>query len=84
MDLDAVEKYLPVQLELEMQHKSESLSPEMGMEPEWDADTILQHAEAMATLKERMFDKAKSNIDRAQEKDKEYYDKKHSDPRVWG
>ena len=35
----------------------------------------------MATLKETMIDKAKSNIDKAQEKDKEYYDKKHSDPR---
>ncbi len=51
-------------------------------EPDWDADALLQHADMMASLKERTFSKAKANIDEAQKKDKLYYDLKHADHRV--
>ena len=50
---------------------------------EWDPDKLFEHAEMMTALKEKIYEKAKSNIDEAQRKDKFYYDKKHSDPKVF-
>ena len=50
--------------------------------PEWDPDELLEYAEKMGQLKERIFEKAKANIDEAQKKDKQYYDRKHSNPEV--
>ena len=54
----------------------------MSQNPDWDAELLLKHSEVMSRLKAKIFEKAKANIDDAQKKDKEYYDMKHSDPRV--
>ena len=51
-------------------------------ENSWDPDDILRDAAAMSNLKEKIYATAKGNIDKAQQKDKYYYDKKHSDMRV--
>ena len=48
----------------------------------WDPDDIVQHASQMSRVKEAIYSKAKQNIDAAQKKDKEYYDKKHASPEV--
>ena len=49
---------------------------------DWDPDEIVKHA-AKVSIKEKIYQKAGQNITRAQKKDKEYYDKKHSDPRCF-
>ena len=51
-------------------------------ETDWDAEEIIQQAQKMQQLKENIKERVKSNIDKAQEKDKLYYDRKHADPRV--
>lgn len=52
-----------------------------GDSMEWDPQKLLEHAEMMTRLKEKIYEKAKVNIDEAQRKDKLYYDRKHSDPK---
>ena len=70
-------------MEFESRHQSNSeLSVDCCEEPDWDAELLLQHAKMMSKLNEKMFEKAKANIDKAQKNDKEYYDMKHSDPKV--
>ena len=48
---------------------------------EWDPQKLLEHAEMMTRLKEKIYEKVKVNTDEAQRKDKLYYDRKHSDPK---
>ena len=45
-----------------------------GDSMEWDPQKLLEHAEMMTRLKEKIYEKAKVNIDEAQRKDKLYYD----------
>lgn len=66
-----------------MEFKPADSEPAAGDDPvEWDPDKLFEHAEKMTALKEKIYEKAKSNIDEAQRKDKFYYDQKHSDPKV--
>ncbi len=70
-------------IEVELQKQQQMVEPTEGSEePEWDADTLLQQADLIAQLKEKIFKKAKANIDEVQRMDKMYYDQKHSDQRV--
>ena len=72
---------LPV--EMEFLEKERPLAEDISdTEHEWDTDDIVQQAEKMAELKQKIHAKAKVNIDHAQEKDKMYYDRKHADPKV--
>lgn len=57
-------------------------APENGGEPNWDADTLLQYAGTMAQMKEKIYTEAKTNINKAQQRDKLHYDLKHADQRV--
>ncbi len=68
---------------MELLKQQQKVEPtEASEQPEWDTDTLLQQADMMAQLKEKIFQKAKSKIDEVQRKDKLYYDQKHSDQRV--
>lgn len=51
-----------------------------GDPAEWDPTKLLEHAERMTRLKDKIYEKAKVNINEAQKKDKQCYDHKHSDP----
>ncbi len=46
---------------MELQRKQKELVELSGAkdEPDWDADALLQHADMMAQLKERIFSKAR-------------------------
>ena len=48
----------------------------------WNTECVLECAKTMSHLKEKIYETASSNIKRAQEKDKFYYDKKHSNSKV--
>ena len=48
-------------------------------EADWDAEEIMQQAQKMQQLKETIMERVKSSIDKAQRKDKLYYDR---EPRV--
>lgn len=43
---------------------------------------MLDCAQQMISVKKKIYQKAKDNIDSKQAKDKEYYDRKHADPKV--
>ena len=49
---------------------------------EWSEDEVLECAQKMVSMKKKIHQKAKENIDAKQAKDKEYYDHKHADPKV--
>ena len=50
---------------------------------EWDPDELARHATRVTAIKEKLHEKAGTNITVAQKKDKEYYyDKKHCDSQV--
>ena len=49
----------------------------------WNSDQLFEHVKQMVQVKEKVFEKAKKNIDEAQRKDKLYYDQKHADPKVY-
>ena len=69
---------------MEYQPTKEELNPDDGDDDsfDWNPDILLRNARTMLTLKEAIHRKAGTNIKRAQEKDKCYYDKKHADPKV--
>ena len=68
-------------IEMDYQTKDDDLTP--GDDPlDWNPAVLLQHARRMFELKERIYEKAGTNIKKAQEKDKKYYDRKHADPKV--
>ncbi len=49
---------------MELQKQQQKVEPtEANEQPEWDTDTLLQQADMMAQLREKIFQKAKSNID---------------------
>ena len=54
--------------------------PEDEPKADWDPDEVLTRAQQMMQLKESIYMKAHANIKQAQEKDKHYYDLKHSNP----
>ena len=67
---------LPAEVQL---HKPDTDDDDV---PEWSADDVLECAQTMMTLKKKIHERAKENIDAKQAKDKEYYDRKHADPKV--
>ena len=69
---------LPVEVQL---HKSQNDADDDDV-LEWSADDVLKCAQQMMTLKKKINERAKENIDAKQAKDKEYYDRKHADPKV--
>ena len=70
---------LPIEVEMSEKQKDDESKDSVDC---WDPDEIVQHALKMSKVKEAIYVKAKQNIDTAQKKDKEYYDKKHADPEV--
>ena len=69
-----------------MQYKPRSDDPELTTSKA-DASIlehgqVLQQASMMLAMKNRLFGKAKANIDHAQCRDKLYYDRKYASPRV--
>lgn len=71
---------LPVEVELR-RARSDNTSDD-AEELEWSVDDVLDCAQQMISVKKRIYQKAKNNIDLKQAKDKEYYDCKHADPKV--
>ena len=71
-------------IEMEFGADDEPIAKELaaGDPAEWDPTKLLEHAEMMTRLKDKIYEKAKVNIDEAQKKDKQYYDRKHADPKV--
>lgn len=67
---------------MEYQSKDDDSAPEGDDPLDWNPDDLLKHAKTMFQLKERIYEQAGTNIKEAQRKDKMYYDKKHSDPKV--
>ena len=72
---------LPVEIELR-RARSDDISDENDEELEWSVDDVMDCAQQMISMKKRIYQKAKDNIDSKQAKDKEYYDRKHADPKV--
>lgn len=73
---------LPIEMEYTCQTQDDDETSEGEDTYAWNPEQLLQHAKAMFQLKEKIYQRVKTNIDMAQKKDKFYYDKKHSDPRV--
>ena len=69
---------MPVEVQL---HKPQSDADDDSV-VEWSADDVLECAQNMMTLKKKIHERAKGNINAKQAKDKEYYDRKHADPKV--
>ena len=67
---------LPIEMELQQAPSADLSRSTPEDPPEWDPDELLEYAE-------KFLEKAKTNIDEAQKKDKQYYDKKHSNPEVY-
>ena len=66
---------------VEMQFRKTQCDSSHG-ELEWSAEEVLECAQRMVDIKKKIHQKAKENIDEQQVKDKEYYDRKHADPKV--
>lgn len=62
----------------------EYLPVQVSQEIDWDADVIIDQAERMQQLKEKITESVQANIEQAEKKDKMYYDKKHRDQRASG
>ena len=72
---------LPIEMEYQGRDNDDLTSE--GDEPlDWNPESLLEHAKMMFRLKEKIYKRAGMNIKQAQQKDKIYYDKKHSDPKV--
>ena len=48
----------------------------------WNSEKMIQHAATMFNIRKQIHKTAIINISKQQKKDKFYYDKKHSDPKV--
>ena len=68
---------------MEIQQKAAPVAlPQDDLQAEWDPDEVLQRAQQMSRLKDHLYMKAHGNIKEAQEKDKHYYDLKHSNSQM--
>ena len=67
---------------MEYQPKGDNSTSEGEDTLDWNSEDMLEHAKMMFQLKEKIYEKAGTNIKKAQEIDTMYYDKKHSDLKV--